>query len=205
MEYYEKYLKYKTKYLELQKQIGGKDWHSGLEEDEIAMIKRATRGIPDKSSRDKERKKMAAEIAERKKEAKREEKKAAQRVDAAAKLAEEKARPRATFHFGPDTVPDPDAEPVPECDEASASGCGPRRGKVVPLTLEEKSLAALGLNLATANKESIKKAYRELALEFHPDKSASRSESDNELKAFTKKFQEVNNANEYLNTLPKYQ
>jgi DnaJ-domain-containing protein 1 len=195
MEYYEKYLKYKTKYLELQKQIGGKEWYSGLEDDEIAMIKRATRGIPDKSSRDKERKKMAAEIKERKKDAKREEKKAAQRVDSAAKLAEEKARPRATFHFGPDAEP--------ECD--AAGGCGPRRGKVVPLTLEEKSLAALGLNLATANKESIKKAYRELALEYHPDKSASRSESKEELDVYTAKFQEINNANEYLNTLPKYQ
>ena len=35
---------------------------------------------------------MAAEIKERKKDAKREEKKAAQRVDSAAKLAEEKAK-----------------------------------------------------------------------------------------------------------------
>ena len=197
MEYYEKYLKYKTKYLELQKQIGGKDWHSGLEDDEIAMIKRATRGIPDKSSRDKERNKMAAEINERKKEAKREEKKAAQRVAAAAKLGEERARPtRATFDFG--------ADEEPEC-ASSASGCGPRRGKVVPQTLEEKSLADLGLNLATANKESIKKAYRKLALEFHPDKSESRSESKEELDGFKEKFQKINNANEYLNTLAKYQ
>ena len=198
MEYYEKYLKYKIKYLELQTQIGGKEWYSGLDEDEIARIKRATRDIPVKSEREKERKKMAAEINERKKEAKREEKKAAQRVDSAAKLAEERARPsapRATFDFGADEEPDCDA----------ASGCGPRRGKVVPQTLEEKHLAVLGLNLATATKESIKKAYRELALEFHPDKSASRSESKEELDGFTEKFQKVNNANEYLTGLPKYQ
>jgi DnaJ-class molecular chaperone len=180
MEYYEKYLKYKTKYIELQNQFGGKGWRKDLTEDEIQLIINATKKMPSDEAK-KVKNQMAAQIHHNKKERKRLEKIEEERKAAAsASAASGNSRASSSRPFGRSANHQSDQE----------------------ITI--KHLAVLGLNLQTANKDSIKRAYRRLAMKFHPDKSESASESPETL-ANQEKFKAINNANEYLNSLPEYQ
>jgi hypothetical protein len=52
------------------------------------------------------------------------------------------------------------------------------------------------------NEKSDKRIFRRINKEINRE---TRSESKEELDGFTQRFQEINNANEYLNTLPQYQ
>jgi len=176
MDYYSKYLKYKQKYLDLQNQIGGKGWRSGLEEDEINRILAATKKL-DKDERKKVRNQMAAEINTRKKEQKRAEKAEAQRAAQGALPKQSRSHSERESKT-----------PIFVSDEQ----------KTIDF------LRILGLTLETANKDSIKRAYFKGALKYHPDKSDSASESSEYL-ANQEKFKELSNAHDYLKELPQYQ
>jgi DnaJ-domain-containing protein 1 len=184
MNFYSKYLKYKQKYLELKNIIGGKKWNSGLTEEQIEYITEQAKKVP-KDERKKLKNQLAARFRQRLKEEKREEKKEAQK--ASESRPESKSSGKAAYDY--------------ESSDDESSKYPPSRASPDRKTID--TLTILGLTLETANKDSIKAAYRRLALIYHPDKSSSESDSPETL-ANQEKFKQINNAKEYLDSLPEY-
>ena len=222
MSYYEKYLKYKQRYLELKTSLGGMPggpkgpsgskapsgsedpggWKTNLPPEEIQRIEDATRGKGySKERKTAERMRLAREFKAKLKRERQDERKKSQKEENK-EVHEEwnKAHGIGCDGAGGCSAPPSGAAPSGEASPGAAPPSASANRSVDEI---ERNLQILGLTRATATSDTIKRAYHKLALRFHPDKSPTASDSPESL-ANAEVFKKIGNAYAYLVSLPEY-